>query len=274
MGRNQCDQCSAVRFDTAQCCPWSRVAAQALWPVVLSYEWRSCHWVATSPWLSPGRWADHRRAARAVAIAVLLLLARLWQGVQRRLYGVHRIRLPLKTLLPQVPAAAPETAACQGSDCGADEVKAEGAEVLSVIYQCTEFRVGDYVTYPDDHRGQIIGIDGDGDVIVRTTGGREAVWYINKCTKALSAGDRVQYPCGEVGSVMAFDEDGDLHVQKSDGSSARWFAQKSTRLLSVGDAVKYMGGDVGTVIGFDADGDVMIVTPSGRRATWFANTCV
>ena len=70
-------------------------------------------------------------------------------------------------------------------------MKAESAEVLSVIYQCTEFRVGDYVTYPDDHRGQIIGIDGDGDVIVRTTGGREAVWYINKCTKALSAGDRV-----------------------------------------------------------------------------------
>ena len=224
--------------------------------------------------LAAYRWADHRRAARAVAFAVLLLLARLWQGVQRRLYGVHRIRLPLKTLLPQVPAAAPETAACQGNDCGADEVKAEGAAVLSVIYQCTEFRVGDYVTYPDDHHGQIIGIDGDGDVIVRTTGGREAVWYINKCTKALSAGDRVQYPCGEVGSVMAFDEDGDLHVQKSNGSSARWFAQKSTRLLSVGDAVKYMGGDVGTVIGFDADGDVMLVTPSGRRATWFANKCV
>ncbi|OLP98261.1 Kinesin-like protein KIF18B [Symbiodinium microadriaticum] len=71
--------------------------------------------------LAAYRWADHRRAARAVAIAVLLLLARLWQGVQRRLYGVHRIRLPLKTLLLQVPAAAPETTACQGNDCGADE---------------------------------------------------------------------------------------------------------------------------------------------------------
>ncbi|CAE7239517.1 KIN1 [Symbiodinium sp. KB8] len=71
--------------------------------------------------LAAYRWADHRRAARAVAIAVLLLLARLWQGVQRRLYGVHRIRLPLKTLLRQVPAAAPETTACQGNDCGADE---------------------------------------------------------------------------------------------------------------------------------------------------------
>ena len=74
------------------------------------------------------------------------------------------------------PTAAPETPACQGNDCGADEVNPEGAEVLSVIPQSTEFRVGDYVTYLDDHRSQIIGIDGDGDVIVRATDGRKAVW--------------------------------------------------------------------------------------------------
>ena len=100
--------------------------------------------------------------------------------------------LPLKTLLPQVPAVAPETAACQGNDCVADvadEVKAKDAEILSVMFQCMEFRVGDYVTYSDDHGGQIIGIDGDGDLIARASDGRKAVWYINKCTKALSAGD-------------------------------------------------------------------------------------
>lgn len=220
------------------------------------------------------RWVDHRRAARAVVVAVLLVLARLWHFMQRRVNGVHHMNFPLKTLLLQPPAEAPESVSCHINDCGRNEVKAEAPEVSSVIYQCMNFRVGDFVTYPDAHRGQITAIDEDGDLIVRTDHGRKAVWYVSKCTKSLSAGDRVQHACRAVGHVVDFDEEGDLYVQKTDGSSARWYVTKTTRLLSVGDAVKYVSGDMATVIGFDSDGDVLIATPSGRRATWFANKCL
>lgn len=219
------------------------------------------------------RFVDHRRAARAVAVAVLLVLARLWQGMQRRVYGVSRMTLPLKTLLPQVPAVAAESAACEVNDRGTDEVEVKGPKVSSVIYQCVAFRIGDFVTYPGNQVGRIVGIDDDGDLFVRTDHGRKAVWYISKCSKTLSAGDRVQYPCGEVGTVMEFDEDGDLHVRKDGGATARWYASKTRRLLSVGDKVQYTCGEVATVVGFDCDGDIMVVTPNGRKATWFAQKC-
>jgi len=223
------------------------------------------------------RFVDHRRAARAVAVAVLLVLARLWQGMQRRVYGVSRMTLPLKTLLPQVPAVAAESAACEVNDRGSrgtDEVKGKGPKVSSVIYQCVAFRIGDFVTYPGNQVGRIVGIDDDGDLLVRTDHGRKAVWYISKCSKTLSAGDRVQYPCGEVGTVMEFDEDGDLHVRKDGGATARWYASKTRRLVSVGDKVQYTCGEVATVVGFDCDGDIMVVTPNGRKATWFAQKCL
>ena len=220
------------------------------------------------------RFVDHRRAARAVAVAVLLVLARLWQGMQRRVYGVSGMTLPLKTLLPQVPAVAAESVAREVNDRGTDEVVVKGPKVSSVIYQCVAFRVGDFVTYPGNQVGRIVGIDDDGDLFVRTDHGRKAVWYISKCTKALSAGDRVQYPCGEVGTVMEFDEDGDLCVRKDGGATARWYASKTRRLLSVGDKVQYTCGEVATVVGFDCDGDIMVATPNGRKATWFAQKCL
>ena len=113
------------------------------------------------------RWVDHRRAARAVAVAVFLMLARMWQRMQRRLYGVHRMTPAFKTLLPQVPAEAPEPAPCQ--------VKAEVPVVSSVMFRCEAFRIGDYVTYPDDTRGQITGIDEDGDLIVTTDHGARLI---------------------------------------------------------------------------------------------------
>ena len=80
------------------------------------------------------RWVDHRRAAHAVAVAAFLVLARLWHFMKRRIYGVHRMTLPVKTLLPQPPAEAPESASCHVDDCGRDAVKAEAPEVSSVIY--------------------------------------------------------------------------------------------------------------------------------------------
>ena len=221
--------------------------------------------VAMALALAVYRWVDHRRAARAVAVAVFLMLARMWQRMQRRLYGVHRMTPAFKTLLPQVPAEAPEPAPCQ--------VKAEVPVVSSVMFRCEAFRIGDYVTYPDDTRGQITGIDEDGDLIVTTDHGRKANWFISKCKKALSAGDRVQYPCGEVGTVIEFDEDGDLYVRKENGTTARWYASTTTRLLSVGDKVQYSCGEVATVVGFDCDGDVVVVTPSGRKTTWFTHKC-
>ncbi|CAE7754784.1 unnamed protein product [Symbiodinium sp. CCMP2592] len=218
------------------------------------------------------RWVDHRRVARAMAVAVLLMFARLMQRMQQRLCGVSRMKLPLKTLLPRVPTAAAESAACQVN--GADEVEGKDPTVSSVIYQCVAFRIGDFVAYPGNQVGQIIGFDDDHDLVVRTDHGRKAVWYISKCSKTLSAGDRVRYPCGEVGTVMEFDEDGDLYVHKEDGTTARWYASKTKRLLSVGDKVQYACGEVATVTGFDCDGDVFVVTPGGRRATWFAQKCL
>ncbi|CAE7897787.1 unnamed protein product [Symbiodinium sp. KB8] len=165
------------------------------------------------------RFVDQRRAARAVAVAVLLVLARLWQGMQRRVYGVSRMTLPLKTLLPQVPAVAAESAACEVNDRGTDEVKGKGPKVSSVIYQCVAFRIGDFVTYPGNQVGRIVGIDDDGDLLVRTDHGRKAVWYISKCSKTLSAGvmlPMATLPATPTTAWLGFDGDSGLLTCSSD----------------------------------------------------------
>ena len=215
------------------------------------------------------RWADHREAARMVVVSVLLILARLLQDM-RRISGVSRMTVPVKSLVSELAPAAQEPAT--SNDRVGNELPAEPK--LSIMHKCVEFCVGQYVTYPGSQVGQITAIDEDGDLIVSTDHGRKAIWFVHECKKSLSVGDRVAYPCGEVGQVVDFDEEGDLHVIKTDGTKARWFAAKSTRMLSVGDSVEYPGGEVATVLGFDADGDVNVVTAAGRRATWFAAKCM
>ena len=93
-------------------------------------------------------WVDFFRAARAV----LLMLARLCQ------HEKHRMTLPLKTLRPHLPAEVSVSASCQVWRRN----ESKGADFSSMIYQCMKFRVGDYVSHPDDHRKQITCIDGLG----------------------------------------------------------------------------------------------------------------
>ena len=75
-----------------------------------------------------------------VVVTVLLILARLLQAM-RRISGVSRMTVPVKSLVSELATAAQEPAT--SNDRVGNELPAE--PILSIMHKCVEFRVGQHV---------------------------------------------------------------------------------------------------------------------------------
>ncbi|CAE7502353.1 unnamed protein product [Symbiodinium natans] len=198
------------------------------------------------------------------------------QGFRHKLSDV--IYLPRFFKVPVPPhavlvdgTASAEIAATNTTEAAAIEQAAPPSTFA--VHDFAMFSVGENVTYPGDERGQVVGIDEDGDLQVVTDSGRKTTWYGSKCSKALSKSNRVRYTSGEVAELKDFDSKGDLLVQTQDGKVARWSRENSERILSVGDRVQHTGGEAARVVGFSRNGDVIVLKQDNGRATWLAGEC-